>query len=585
MKVEGKAPGSEASIYDERPWIQHYAPGVAPSLDYPRQSIWGLLEDSVQRYGDSSAFVFQNFGMSFKQLHSHAYKMSAALAASGVKQGDVVFALLPNVPHFPVTYFGTLRLGAALTAASPTSVEREIENLLRDSGARTIVTVDILFEQLANVWERCGVETVIVGTVTDFMPLWARAMGRLTGKVPKPKEAIPYGGRVKRMRSFLASGRGDVPAATVKPEDVALLQYTGGTTGTPKAAMLTHGSLLANARQMVAWFPQLKRGEETLLAVLPFFHVYGVTLVMNAAMLLGANTILIPKPMSKEMFEAVPRYRPTIFPGVPTLYVAIVHDERSKQYDLSSIDVCVCGGAPLPVEVKHDFEELTGGHLYEGYGLSEASPVTHAQPHDGRSKPGSMGMPLADTDARIVDDDGDPVAVGESGELVIRGPQVMKGYWHRAEETADVLQDGWLRTGDIARMDEDGWFYIVDRKKDLIITGGENIYPREVEEVLFQHPAVKEVAVVGVPHPYGGEIAKAFVVLKPGEAATKKDITQFAAQRLSKQKVPRAVEFRSELPKSSSFKVLRRVLAEEERGRQAGRARKKSVAGTPDEET
>jgi long-chain acyl-CoA synthetase len=338
--------------------------------------------------------------------------------------------------------------------------------------------------------------------------------------------------------------------------------------------MLTHGSLLANARQMTGWFPQLKTGEETILAVLPFFHVYGVTLVMNAGLLLAATTVLVPRPMSSEMFEAIARYRPTVFPGVPSLYVAIVNDERSKRYDLSSIDACVCGGAPLPLEVKRAFESLTGGHLYEGYGLSEASPVTHAVPHDGRGRVGSMGLPIQNTDARIVDELGRDVPVGSDGELLIRGPQVMKGYWRRPEETADVLSDGWLRTGDIARMDEDGWFSIVDRKKDVIITGGENIYPREVEEVLFEHPSIKEVAVVGVPHPYGGEIAKAFVVLVPGATATKKDITQFAAQRLSKYKIPRAVEFRDELPKSAAHKVLRRVLAEQELERQQSHRRK-----------
>jgi long-chain acyl-CoA synthetase len=564
------ASGTESS-YDRRPWLNEYAPDVPPSLEIPRQSIWDALEDTVERRGDRSALVFQNFGMSYRELREHSAQMSSALSKAGVKQGDVVLAILPNLPHFPVTYYGTLRLGAALTTASPTSVEREIEALLEDSGATTIVTLDILFEKVANIFESCGVQTVVVGSATDFMPLWARIAARLLKKAPQPKQPVSYGGKVQPMRDFLRSGRAEIEVARVSPETVALLQYTGGTTGLPKAAMLSHGSLLANARQMTGWFPELREGEETILAVLPFFHVYGVTLVMNAGLLLAANTILIPRPMTTEMFEAIPRYRPTIFPGVPTLYVAIVNDQRSRKFDLSSIDVCVCGGAPLPVEVKRDFEKLTGGHLYEGYGLSEASPVTHAVPHDGRSKVGSMGMPLQNTDARIEDENGNPLPVGEAGELVVRGPQIMKGYWRREVDTADVLKDGWLRTGDVARMDEDGWFYIVDRKKDLIITGGENIYPREVEEVLFEHPKVKEVAVVGVPHPYGGEVVKAFVVLMPGETATKKDITQFAAERLAKHKVPRAVEFRDDLPRSPAHKILRRVLAEEERERQSHR--------------
>ncbi len=580
MHTEISAASSADTPYGRRPWLSQYPPDVAPSLELPSESIWDVLENTVNGYGDRSALVFQNFGMTYRELRDHAARMSSALRAAGVEEGDVVLALLPNLPHFPVTYYGTLRLGAALTTASPLSVEREIEALIKDSGATIIVTLDLLFEKVANVFEKCGVRTVVVGSATDFMPWWARIAGKYLRKAPQPKQAVTYGGKVQSLRRFLRGGRVDVVVPPVPPEKVALLQYTGGTTGLPKAAMLTHASLLANARQMTGWFPELREGEETILAVLPFFHVYGVTLVMNAGLLLAATTILIPRPMTTEMFEAIPRYRPTVFPGVPTLYVAIVNDQRSKKYDLSSIDVCVSGGAPLPAEVKRDFERLTGGHLYEGYGLSEASPVTHAVPHDRRSRLASMGMPLQNTDARIEDENGNAVPVGEAGELVVRGPQIMQGYWKREADTADVLKDGWLRTGDIARMDEDGWFYIVDRKKDLIITGGENIYPREVEEVLFEHPKVKEVAVVGVPHPYGGEIVKAFVVLKPGETATKKDITQFAAQRLAKHKVPRAVEFRDDLPRSSAQKILRRVLAEEERARQAQR----KTRATPDPE-
>lgn len=573
MATESPTSQQFAAAYDARPWLKQYPEDVPPSLEYPPESIWDAFEATASAHGTRTAFVFRDNQMTFAELKRHSDRMSSALSRVGVKKGDVVLVLLPNVPHFPVAYYGTLRLGAYLAAAPPTSVEREVEYLIKDSGARVVVTLDLLFDKVANIWERCGVDRVIVGTVADFMPSWMRILGTITGKIPKPKDSIGFGDRVLRMRSFLGSGRDIAAPAEVSPGDPALLQYTGGTTGIPKAAVLTHRSLLSNARQMVGWFPTLRPGDETILAVLPFFHVYGVTLVMNAGLLLGASTVLIPRPITTDVFEAIKRYRPSIFPGVPTLYIAVTHDDRHKQYDLSSINVCVSGGAPLPLEVKRDFERITGGHLYEGYGLSEASPCTHAEPFDGRAKVGSMGLPLPDTEVRVVDDSWNPVPVGSEGELIVRGPQVMKEYWGRPEETADVLREGWLRTGDIARMDDEGWFYIVDRKKDLIITGGENIYPREVEEVLFEHPAVKEVAVVGVPHPFGGEIAKAFIVLKPGESATKKDIVQFAAVRLSKHKVPRAVEFRTELPKSAAQKVLRRVLAQEERDRQSARAR------------
>jgi len=580
MQTETATTRDSAAPYDARPWLEHYPPDVPASIPYPHQSIWEALEDIASRYGDRTAFVFQNYGMSYRQLLRSSARMSAALAKVGVSRGDVVLVVLPNIPHFPVTYYGTLRLGAALASAPPTSVERELEFFIKDSGARTVVTLDLLYEKIENVWERCGVENVIVGTVTDFMPIWIRMAAPFLERVPKPKRPVLYGGRVHRMSSFLFSAPGLTVENAGRPQDVALLQYTGGTTGQPKAAMLTHASLLANARQMRTWFPTLRDGKETILAVLPFFHVYGVTLVMNAGLLLAARTVLIAAGWAPaEIFEAIRRYRPTVFPGVPTLFVAIVNDERSRTYDLRSIDVCVSGGAPLPLEVKRDFERITGGHLYEGYGLSEASPLTHAQTYDGRARPGSMGLPVIDTQARIVEESGEPVPIGVEGELCVRGPQVMQGYWRRAEDTAATLRDGWLYTGDIARMDEDGYFYIVDRKKDLIITGGENIYPREIEEVLFEHTKVKECAVVGVEHPFGGEIAKAFIVLKEGETATKKDITQFAGERLAKHKVPRAVEFRSELPKSQAGKVLRRILAEEERTRRpAGRKRREPEA-------
>jgi long-chain acyl-CoA synthetase len=559
-----------AAAYDARPWLPQYAAGVPASLEYPEQTVWELLEGTAATHGDADAFVFQNQAMSYHDIRDWSESMAGALSRLGVRRGDAILFLLPNVPHFPVTYFGALKLGAMVAALFPTAVEREIENAIKDSGAKVVVTIDLLFDKVAGAWERAGAEHVIVGTVVDFMPRWKRVAGRLTGKIPHPKQAVRYGERVRSMREFLGSGKGVPTSEGAHPDDVAVLQYTGGTTGLPKAAMLTHRNVLSNARQMRCWFPTLRDGEETILGVLPLFHVYGVTLVMNTGLLMAARTVLIPRPVTSDIFDAIDRYRPSIFPGVPTLHVAVVNDERAKRYDLSSINICVSGGAPLPIELKRQFEALTGGHLYEGYGLSEASPLTHAEPCDGRSKLGSMGLPMPDTDVRILDDGGHCVPVGEEGELAVRGPQVMKGYWRRPEETRDVLSpDGWLRTGDVARMDEEGWFYIVDRKKDLIITGGENIYPREVEEVLFEHPAVKEAAVVGVAHPFGGQIAKAFIVLKPGAAATKRDITQFAAERLAKHKVPRAVEFRTELPKSAAQKVLRRVLADEERARQA----------------
>jgi long-chain acyl-CoA synthetase len=561
-----------ASPYASRFWTKSYPPDVPAYIDVPDLTIWDRLEQTVAEYGDHEAYVFLDQPMSFNQVRILSNRMAGALSRSGVRKGDVVLFLLPNTPHFPVAYFGTLKLGAAVAAAPPNSVEREIEHLIRDSGARTVVTLDILYDKVASTWERAGVERVVVGSIGDFLPSYKRLLGRLIRKLPQPVKPIPYGGKVVHMREFLKSGAGFQTDMQASPEDVAVLQYTGGTTGIPKAAMLTHRGLLVNARQMRQWLPQLRDGNETILAVLPMFHVYGMTLVLNAALILAGRTVLIPNWTPSLVFEAIRKYRPTVFPGVPTIYVAFVNDERSRVYDVSSIEFCVSGGAPLPLEVKRDFERLTGGHLYEGYGLSEASPLVAAQPYTGTGELGSVGFPVANTEIVIVDaETGAPAPINESGELWVRGPQVMTGYWHRPEETSDVLRDGWLRTGDIARMDKAGYLYIVDRSKDLIITGGENVYPREIEEVLFEHPKIKEAAVVGVPHPYGGEVAKAFIVAKPGETLTKPEVIGFAKERLAKHKVPRAVEFRTELPKSSSGKVLRRVLVDEEAERAANR--------------
>lgn len=582
MKTETEVEAAEHDPYAARPWLAEYPPDVPHTVSYPRETIWKSLEQTVERYAGREAYIFQDYSITFRAFMQQANRMATALEGAGVGRGDVVLLVLPNMPHFPVTYFGTLKLGAAIATAPPNSTEREIEYFIRDSGARIIVTIDLLYDKVAAVWERAGVERVIVGSPIDFMPIHARTLARLLRKVPQPKQPVPYGGKVQKMHAFLAAGRGPTVPDGAKPEDLAVLQYTGGTTGTPKAAMLTHSSLLSNARQTVAWMPKLTLGEETMMAVLPLFHVYGMTLVMNSAILLGARVILMPNWIPGQVFEAIKKYHPSIFPGVPTLYIAFVNDERSRSYDVSSIEWCFSGGAPLPLEVKRDFEALTHGHLFEGYGLSEASPVVSAQPYDGRGEPGSIGLPLPDTDVRIVDSEtGRIVPMGESGELVVRGPQVMKGYWQRDEETADVLKDGWLYTGDIARMDDRGWFFIVDRKKDLIITGGENVYPREIEEVLYEHPKVKEAAVVGVPHPFGGEVAKAFIVLREGETSTKGEIVKFASERLAKHKVPRAVEFAESLPKSSKGTILRRVLQDEERKKAEARPRRARRRGEP----
>lgn len=579
------AGAGETSSYDAQPWLLHYPRDVQHRLTYPDQSVWDLLEEVAAAHGDRPAYVFQGDSLTFEQVRAQSEQFSHTLASLGVQRGSNVLVMLPNVPHFPIAYYATLRLGAALAAISPLSVPREIEDFIRDSESRVVITLDLFYDKLHDVWQPCGVERVIVGTATDFMPWWKRTAAAVSRKAPRPAVPITYSDQVITMRQAIRDGRSGKSRAVATSSDVALLQYTGGTTGAPKAAMLTHANLLANARQGQALFPTLKVCEETIIGLLPFSHIYAVTLILNFGLLLAARTILIPRLDMGQIFESIRRYQATIFPGVPTLYVRLINDDRAQRYDMSSIEVCLSGGAPLPIEVKRGFERATGGHLYEAYGLSEASPLTHVQPHDESGKLGSIGLPVQDTEARIVNPEtGEPVPVGDEGELVVRGHQIMRGYWKRPEDTANALRDGWLYTGDIARMDSDGYFFIVDRIKDLIITGGENIYPREIEEVLFEHPGVEEAAVVGVPHPYGGEIAKAFIVPKQGVDLSKQELTRFASERLSKHKVPRAFEFRDTLPKSTAGKVLRRVLKDEETTRQAERGQRHRGKGNAPED-
>ncbi len=439
---------------------------------------------------------------------------------------------------------------------NPMYVERELEFQLADAGAQTIVTVRELLPRLEAVKTKVSLKAIIITEPDEHV------RGEETGQ--KSTSANP---EMYEFGDLLRRGKSQPPPSIfIDPDEVALLQYTGGTTGFSKGAMLTHFNLVSNVVQCVSWNVGAERGKERMLAVLPFFHVYGMTVTMNEAIYLAATIILLPRFQVDDCLEAINAYQPTRFPGVPTMYIGIINHPRVKEYNISSIKVCSSGSAPLPVEALKRFEELTGGKISEGYGLTEASPVTHANPFSGKRKVGSIGLPRPDTDARVVDlETGEKdLPPGEEGELCIRGPQVMKGYWNRPEETAKTLRNGWLYTGDIAKMDEEGYFYIVDRKKDMIICGEFNVYPREVEETLYLHPKILGAAVLGVPDPYRGETVKAFVVLKPGEKATAEEVIEFCRQNLARFKVPTHVEFRKELPKSHVGKILRKVLREEE---------------------
>ncbi len=540
----------------DRPWLRNYDYFVPESIRYPQVPLYKLLELTCVKYDEYTATIFFDQKLTYGEIRDKVRRLANALKGMGVAKGDRVALMLPNCPQFIISYYGVLEAGAVVTNVSPLHVEREIEYELNDSGAETIIYLDLFHARVEAVKDVTPLKRRIITSITDYMA-----------------EAFPPGGREGAGRLLLPRGaRGSRPRSrrisSIDPdEDLAALQYTGGTTGLPKAVMLTHRNLMANAMQCTFWAREfVERGSDVFLCVIPFFHSYGQSVAMNTAIVGAAAMVLIPQFEINMMLQAIQTYKPNFFPGVPTLYVAILSHPDALAYGVDKIRLCNSGSAPLPLEVIKQFSRISGGIFCEGYGLSEASPVTHSNPLFGMQKVGSVGIPFPDTEARIVDVDTglQELEPGQPGELVIRGPQVMKGYWNKPEETAETLRDGWLYTGDIATMDEDGYFFIVDRKKDMIIAGGFNIYPREVDEVLFEHPKVMEAVTVGVPDEYRGETVKAYVVLKPGEECTEEEIIAFCRERLAPYKAPRVVEFRDELPKTMVGKVLRRALREEE---------------------
>ena len=552
--------------YTEQPWIRFYEAGVPHTLRYPDVTLGTVLRQTALKFPHHTALLFYGKKIVYSELDALANRFAHALLRLGVGKGDRVALMLPNIPQMVIAYYGTLRLGAIAVPTNPLYHEHELEIQLKDCGAETLVAVDMFYPVISAVLPRTGVRRLILCGIRDFLPFPLNVLYPLKARIDKQWVSVR---RVPPIYDFMAIVRHESTAAVnaaVSPDDTALLQYTGGTTGVPKGAVLTHRNLVVNAVQSKAWLTLHNEGEVVVLGVIPFFHVYGMTIAMNLGILIGAELILLPKFHTREVLRFIEKYRPEIFPGVQAMYLAIGNYPKIRRYDLTSLKVAISGAGPLMHEVQERFEHLTNARIAEGYGLSEASPVTHANPIFGRRKSGTIGLPWPDTEARIVDigTGQKNLPVGQPGELVIRGPQVMKGYWNKPEETADALRGGWLHTGDIATMDEDGYFTIVDRIKDMIKTAGENVYPREVEEVLFMHRKVKEAVVVGIPQEFLGEEIKAYIVLKEGETATAEEIIQFCRQLLSKFKVPKEVEFRDRLPKTLVGKVLRRVLRDEE---------------------
>lgn len=553
---------------NEKIWLRHYPPEVPATLDYPEVPLTQFLLDAAKDYPERDAFDFLGKSMTFRELLDEVYRFAAALKELGVQKGECVGIMLPNTPQGVIAYYAVLMIGGIVVQINPLYMKKELKHQLRDSGAKTIVCLDLVWPKVREVKPETQLKRVIVTRLSDYLPAPKNWLFQLKSKFTGESVSVNYDTETHSFTSLMKKASPEPMEPVFESvDDIALLQYTGGTTGLAKGAMLTHRNLVANCCQAEAWLYKAKRTEpQSFVGALPFFHVYGMTTVMNLGMKMAAKMILIPKFDTDMILQMIEKHKPTFFPGAPTMYVGLINHPKISQYDLSSIDACLSGSAPLPLEVQEKFEELSGGLLVEGYGMTETSPVTHANLVWDRKKSGTIGLPWPDTDARIVDiETGEVLPPGHEGELQVKGPQVMKGYWNRPEETEKVLKDGWMSTGDIAKMDEDGYFYILDRKKDIIIAGGFNIYPREVEDILYEHEAVKEAAVIGVKDDYRGETVKAYIVLKEGYSVSEKELDQFCRERLAKFKVPRLYEFREELPKSTIGKVLRRVLSDEEK--------------------
>jgi long-chain acyl-CoA synthetase len=568
-KIEKEtAQPSEPAEQLEKRWYRFWPEGVPKHVDYPEIPLSDLLKNTAESNPNHVAIVYFDREMTYGELNLASDKFATALADLGVKKGDKVALFLPNIPQFVISYYGAIKIGAIETAISPLYKEREVEHQLNDSEAETIVVLDLLYPILEKVLDKTKVKRVIVTGLKEYMPPAKAFLGSLLKKIPSHKvERKPNTYFFQELQSKYEA---NPPKADINPkEDLVALQYTGGTTGISKGAMLTHMNLVSNAVACDAWLRGTKGGE-TFLTVLPLFHIYGMTTGMNAPIFLAGKMVMLPRFDAVSTFQAIQKHRVTVFCGAPTMYAMLLAHPDLKKYDLKSIRFCISGSAPLPPEVQKKWMEVTGGALVEGYGLTESSPVTHCNPLDKSMKTvnvGSIGLPWPDTDAKIMDVETGEKELGlnEDGELVVKGPQVMKGYWKMAEESAAVLRNGWLYTGDVAKMDVDGYFYITDRKKDLIKYKGYSVYPREIEDVIYEHPAVKICAVIGKPDPVASEIPKAFVVLKEGKTATEEEIKQFVNSKVAPYKAVREVEFRTELPMTLVGKVLRRVLQEEER--------------------
>ena len=555
------------SIYQSKPWLKSYEKGVPETIRYEEICMPAILDRTAKQFPEKTALIFQGFTLSFRQLKDMVDRFAACLTAFGVKQGDAVALLLPNVIPCVAAYFAILKIGAISVMNNPLYSDPELDHQFNDSGAKVLVTLDLLGNRMIDLRPKTKIKQIVYTSIGDYLPFPKNLLFPLVAKKKKLAADVKAATDVFKWKDCIAKYAPNPPAVKIGFEDVAMYQYTGGTTGVSKGVMLTHANLSKQVQQLKAWFPAFNKGTEIMLGALPYFHVFGLSVSMNFSIHMGFAQVLVPRPQPEPLLESIRNFRPTFAPLVPTMYIGMLNHPDLKKTDMSCIKGAFSGSAPLPVEVIHDFEKATGAVIVEGFGMTETTPVTHVNPfHGGARKVGSIGVPISDTLCRIVDlEDGvKDMPIGERGELIVKGPQIMKGYRGMPAETANTLKDGWIYTGDIATMDEDGYFYIVDRKKDMIISGGFNVYPRDIDEIYYDHPKVQEACSIGIPDPKRGENVKLFIVLKEGETATQEEMIEFGKTKLAAFKLPTEVEFRKELPKTNVGKILRKQLKSDE---------------------
>jgi len=552
--------------YQDKSWVKSYEKGVPANISYEEICLPDILERTAKQFPDKTALIFQGYSLTFRQFKEMVDRFATCLADFGIKKGDAVAILLPNVIPCVIAYFSILKIGAISVMNNPLYTDRELDHQFNDSGSKVLITLDLLANRMIDLRPKTKIKQIVYTSIGDYLPFPKSLLFPLVAKKKKLAADVKPAPDVFKWKDCITKYSPNPPAVKSGFEDVAMYQYTGGTTGVSKGVMLTNANLSKQVQQIEAWFPKFSKGMQIMLGALPYFHVFGLSVSMNFSVHMGWTQVLVPRPQPEPLLETIRNFRPTFAPLVPTMYIGMLNHPDLKKTNMGCIKGAFSGSAPLPVEVIHEFEKMTGAIIVEGFGLTETTPVTHINPFGGVRKVGSIGVPISDTECRIVSlDDGiTDVPVGEPGELIIKGPQVMRGYKDMPDETANTLRDGWCYTGDIATMDQDGYFYIVDRKKDMIISGGFNIYPRDIDEVFYQHPKVQEACSIGIPDPKRGENVKVFVVLREGETATQEELLKYCETKLAKYKLPTEIEFRKELPKTNVGKVLRKQLRAEE---------------------